>query len=399
MKKFSFNLTRHCLIPGIIMMVLGTIGSIVYQLLVGETRTMIESNSFTDNLINEMPLLMLIMLLIFAPIVEEFCFRSWTMKSKFWKYFSLIGITAYSYTISYSIILTCVVFVVLLLLFCIIKGDKHKDLILFIRILVTSILFSLAHYQNESGWLSAITFFDRLGFALLACYIALRFRFIYAILLHFANNLLVFALSYFFVTDCTFEIKDETHTAQLTKTSIFEGYYNYSEDGYCVNKIVNIGCLPSVAYDLVEDQYQKDIMYFPIYVNYNHYQYCATATDSTPQLNYWQLFDELVQQTGLKLDTIKPEKIYHIEITDTTKLLGKGTREDNMGGFVQKLRGTYGKMFVIDDGIDSIKVTTDRSFYTMMNMEKLVPHLKERYGFKVEERDNQNCKIIYISEP
>ena len=399
MKEFSFNLNRHCLVPGIVLLVLGIIGSSIYPYIVGETRTLIESSSFMNVLIDEMPLLMLIMTLLFAPILEEFSYRSWTMKSPFWKYFSLIAITAFTYFSLYSIIVTCVAFVVLLFLFCIFKGDKHKDLIQFLRILVTSILFSIAHYQNESGWFSVIAFFDRLGMALIACYLALRFRIIYAIIFHFANNLLVFILAYFFVTDYSFEIKDETHSAELTETSMFDGNYNYYENGYCVNKIINTGCLPSVAYDLVEDQYQKDIMYFPLVTNYNHYRYCATGTDSTPQLNYWQLFNELVQQTGLRLDTITPEKIYHIDITDTTKLREKGTREDNMGGFVQRLRGSYGKMFVIDDGIDSIKVITDRKFYYMIDMDNLVPHLEERYGFKVEERDNQDCKIIYISEP
>lgn len=394
MKEFSFNLNRHCLVPGIVLLVLGITGTSIYPLLVGETQTLIETSGITDMLIDELPLFMLIMTLLFAPIVEEFSYRSWAMKSKFWKYFSLIAISAYTYLTTYSIIITCVAFVVLLFLFCIFKGDKHKDLILFLRILVTSILFSLAHYQNESGWFSVIAFFDRLGFALIACYLTLRFRFIYAILFHFANNMLAFALSYFFATDYTFEINDETHTAKLTEISMFDDQMDHWDEG----DIVYTGCLPVVAYELTS-AYEKDIMYYPLVSRYNHYCYCATAIDSTKPINGWQLFDELVQQTGLRLDTVIPEKIYHIEITDTSRLIGSGKYENKMRYFVRSLRRTYGKMFVIDEEDENIMISTATETKWQIDMDNLIPHLYEKYGLKCEERDNKDYKIVYISEP
>lgn len=394
MKEFSFNLNRHCLVPGLVLLVLGITGTSIYPLLVGETQTLIETSGITDMLIDELPLFMLIMTLLFAPIVEEFSYRSWAMKSKFWKYFSLIAISAYTYLTTYSIIITCVAFVVLLLLLCIFNGDKHKDLILFLRILVTSILFSLAHYQNESGWFSVIAFFDRLGFALIACYLTLRFRFIYAILFHFANNMLAFALSYFFATDYTFEINDETHTAKLTEISMFDDQMDHWDEG----DIVYTGCLPVVAYELTS-AYEKDIMYYPLVSRYNHYCYCATAIDSTKPINGWQLFDELVQQTGLRLDTVIPEKIYHIEITDTSRLIGSGKYENKMRYFVRSLRRTYGKMFVIDEEDENIMISTATETKWQIDMDNLIPHLYEKYGLKCEERDNKDYKIVYISEP
>ena len=394
MKEFSFNLNRHCLVPGIVLLVLGITGTSIYPLLVGETQTLIETSGITDMLIDELPLFMLIMTLLFAPIVEEFSYRSWAMKSKFWKYFSLIAISAYTYLTTYSIIITCVAFVVLLFLFCIFKGDKHKDLILFLRILVTSILFSLAHYQNESGCFSVIAFFDRLGFALIACYLTLRFRFIYAILFHFANNMLAFALSYFFATDYTFEINDETHTAKLTEISMFDDQMDHWDEG----DIVYTGCLPVVAYELTS-AYEKDIMYYPLVSRYNHYCYCATAIDSTKPINGWQLFDELLQQTGLRLDTVIPEKIYHIEITDTSRLIGSGKYENKMRYFVRSLRRTYGKMFVIDEEDENIMISTATETKWQIDMDNLIPHLYEKYGLKCEERDNKDYKIVYISEP
>ncbi len=396
MKEFSLNLNRHCLVPGLVLLVLGIIGTSIYPLLVGETQTLIDSSSFMNLLIDEMPLAMLIMTLLFAPIVEEFSYRSWTMKSLIWKYFSLIAITAYTYLALSSIIVTCVAFVILLFLFCIFNGDKQKDLIQFLRILVTSILFSLAHYQNESGWFSVIAFLDRLGLALIACYLALRFRFIYAILFHFANNLLAFALSYFFVTDYTFEINDETHTAKLTEISMFDKEMDHWDDG----DIVYTGCLPVVAYDLNWGyEYQNDQMFYPLVSRYNHYCYCATAKDSTKPVHGRQLFDEFLQRTNLRLDTVIPEKIYYLEITDTSRLVEIGKYENDMGNFVRNLRYAYGKMFVIDDGAEDIKITNTKTSYWLIDMENLVPHLEEQYGIKVEERDNKDCKIIYISEP
>ena len=396
MKSFSLNLNRHCLIPGIVLLVIGILGTYIYPLFAGETQTLIESSSFMNLLIDELPLAMLIMTLLFAPIVEEISYRSWTMKSKFWKYFSLVAITAFTYFSINSIILTCVAFVVLLFLFCIFDGDKHKDLIQFLRILVTSILFSLAHYQNESGWFAVLAFIDRLGLALIICYVALRFRFIYGIVLHFANNLLVFVLSYFFVTDYTFEINDETHTAKLTEISMFDEQMDHWDEG----DIVYTGCLPVVAYDLnCGYEYQNDQMFYPLVSRYNHYCYCATAKDSTKPVHHRQLFDEFLQRTNLRLDTVIPEKIYYLEITDTSRLVEIGKYENDMGNFVRNLRYAYGKMFVIDDGAENIKITNDRISYWQMDVENLVPHLKEQYGIKVEERDNQDCKIIYISEP
>ena len=394
MKTFSFNLNRHCLVPGIVLLISGIIGTSIYPLLVGETQTLIDSSSFMNLLIDEMPLAMLIMTLLFAPFVEEFSYRSWTMKSLFWKYFSLIAITAYTYLALNSIIVTCVAFVALLLLLCIFNGDKHKDLIQFLRILVTSILFSLAHYQNESGWFSVIAFFDRLGLALIACYLALRFRFIYAILFHFANNLLAFALSYFFVTDYTFEINDETHTAKLTEISMFDEQMDHWDDG----DIVYTGCLPVVAYELTS-AYEKEIMYYPLVSRYNHYCYCATAIDSTKPINGWQLFDELVQQTGLILDTVTPEKIYHLEITDTSRFVVSGKYENKMRYFVRLLRRIYRKMFVIDEEYENIMISTATETKWQIDMDNLIPHLYEKYGLKCEERDNKDCKIVYISEP
>lgn len=393
MTPFSLSLRRHCLIPGLILLVLGIIGTSIYPLFVGETQTLIDSSSFMNLLIDEIPLFMLIMTLLFAPIVEEFSYRSWTMKSLFWKYFSLIAITAYTYLALNSIIVTCVAFVALLLLFCIFKGEKHKDLILFLRILVTSILFSLAHYQNESGWFSVIAFFDRLGLALIACYLALRFRFIYAIIFHFANNLLAFALSYFFVTDYTFEINDETHTAKLMEISMFDRQMDHWDDG----DFVYTGCLPVVAYHLTS-AYEKDIMFYPLVSRYNHYCYSATANDSAVPI-HCNLFDEFVQQTRLRLDTVIPEKIYHIEITDTSRLVVSGEYENKMRYFVSALRRTYGKMFVIDKEIENVNISTIHKSYWQIDIENLIPHLYEQYGLKVEERGNKDCKIIYISEP
>lgn len=393
MKSFSFNLTRHCLIPGIVLAFLGLVGINIYPYIVGNTRTSIESSGFMNALIDELPLVILIMTLLFAPVVEEFSYRSWTMKSKFWKYFSVVAITTYTYATSKSVILTCFTFVILLFILCIFKGEKRKDLIQFLRILVTSILFSLAHYQNESGWFSVLAFFDRLGMALIACYLALRFRFIYAILFHFANNLLVFVLSYFLVADYTFEITDETHTAKLTEISMFDKSQHLDE-----GDIVRSGCLPTIAYKLT-GSYQKDIMYQPLVFNYRHYCYCSTDKDSSIHFNSRQCFDELVKQTDLRLDTVIPEKIYYLEITDTSRLGEKGIYENTMGNFVKNLRYAYGKMFVLDDGAEEIGITNNINSYWQMDMEILIPHLYEQYGIKVEERDNKDCKIIYISEP
>ena len=70
-----------------------------------------------------------------------------------------------------------------------------------------------------------------------------------------------------------------------------------------------------------------------------------------------------------------------------------------MGSFVTTLRKTYGKMFVIDDGNENVNIFTVHKSYWQMDMENLIPHLYEQYGIKVEERNNQDCKIIYISEP
>ena len=53
MKSFSFNLTRHCLVPGIVLLVLGIIGTYIYPLFAGETQTLIESSSFMNLLIDE----------------------------------------------------------------------------------------------------------------------------------------------------------------------------------------------------------------------------------------------------------------------------------------------------------------------------------------------------------
>jgi hypothetical protein len=241
-----------------------------------------------------------------------------------------------------------------------------------------------------------MTFIYRFGLALIICYIALRFRFIYAIVLHFANNLLAFALSYFFVTDYTFEINDDTHTARLTEISMFDEQMDHWDEG----DIVYTGCLPVVAYDLNWGyEYQNDQMFYPLVSRYNHYCYCATAKDSTKPVHGRQLFDEFLQRTNLRLDTVIPEKIYYLEITDTSRLVEIGKYENDMGNFVRNLRYAYGKMFVIDDGAEDIKITNTKTSYWLIDMENLVPHLEEQYGIKVEERANQDCKIIYISEP
>ena len=55
--------------------------------------------------------------------------------------------------------------------------------------------------------------------------------------------------------------------------------------------------------------------------------------------------------------------------------------------------------FVLDDGAEEIGINNNINSYWQMDMEILIPHLYEQYGIKVEERDNKDCKIIYISEP
>ena len=133
-----------------------------------------------------MPLVLAYVVFV-GPIFEELAFRSWTIGRKWAKILGLILITIYLYFVLRNYILIVGCEIILSLLFFNKKIPDHFRLIGLM--IIINFLFGFIHVGNVGEWGMKVSYtIYAMGIGLLLSYVALRFKFIYAIILHILWN-------------------------------------------------------------------------------------------------------------------------------------------------------------------------------------------------------------------
>lgn len=141
-----------------------------------------------DEFFRILPLpLVLAYVVVVGPIFEELAFRSWTIGKKWAKILGLILISIYLYFVlrNYILIVGCEIILSLLFFY-----KKIPDRFRLIGLMVViNFLFGFIHVGNVGEWGMKVSYtIYAMGIGLLLSYVALRFKFIYAVILHILWN-------------------------------------------------------------------------------------------------------------------------------------------------------------------------------------------------------------------
>lgn len=171
---------------------------------------------FIEKLSKLSPLLILLLPVVVLPLIEEFTFRLWTLKSKASYVISVLSITAYVFLSTGNLVYTLITPMVLIVVFFF-----NKNILL--TTFVTSLIFSFLHIPNMEPSTSnvAIALITLSGLSFLLIYIGLRFNLFYCILTHACYNLLVtlLHLSPSFTEDV--KLENSSYSGNIEAVSVF----------------------------------------------------------------------------------------------------------------------------------------------------------------------------------
>lgn len=137
--------------------------------------------------------LSLLVIGLLLPCLEEVAFRFWGIRRWRWAgYISAVamGVVTYFYWGLWGALATAAAVASITLT---VKAERTRLLVL---LLLTSLLFALLHFDNYGNLelRNLFAIFNKLGFALVASWLVLNRGFLWALLLHVANNGLVVLL-------------------------------------------------------------------------------------------------------------------------------------------------------------------------------------------------------------
>lgn len=137
--------------------------------------------------------LALLVIGLLLPCLEEVAFRFWGIRRWRWAgYISAVamGVVTYFYWGLWGALATTAVAAAITLA---VKAERTRLLVL---LLLTSLLFAILHFDNYGNLelRNLFAIFNKLGFALVASWLVLNRGFLWALLLHVANNGLVVLL-------------------------------------------------------------------------------------------------------------------------------------------------------------------------------------------------------------
>lgn len=171
--------------------------------------------------------LRLVLMVLVAPIMEELLFDGGFLRSKYLKLFSYIGLSLFICVIGIQWPST-----ILYLLFCVLsyydyKTASEKDRLLLMRVVVNALLFSVVHLDfNNLGDMWLISLMSRFAGHLIALWLVINYKLIYAMGYHFVWN---GALAFVLFSGVSFE-KDPNILNEVIDTELF--CIEYSETAF-----------------------------------------------------------------------------------------------------------------------------------------------------------------------
>ncbi|MFA6201069.1 MAG: CPBP family intramembrane glutamic endopeptidase [Bacteroidales bacterium] len=356
--------------------------------------TLGEEVSVQDNAILELAAnlngwLFLITVVVIAPILEEFSFRSWTINKKWTKYLSLVLSSFFIVLISpYAFIVYFLVFLLVLLLL----KNKPKTHITAL-VIISSLGFVMAHSGNLELRTYLVSVPTYLAIALILCFMALRFKFRYAIFTHSLYNFILMLIGGFIIPfGSTVNLNEGNYTGTLTPVS---GLYSQTKcdsyGGYSAN--IHRSMLPEIIALLNFDS-ELEIKTFPN--GYRFYNLNVKNKDTISLINLKAISKELVKKCNIRIDTISELKeVYFLSVKNVEKIrlddidsidLNNIIYPNTLRSVVSSLAKEHKIIIRVPEQYKGIMIRDNRKFYTdnlsnKTTIEQFFKNVEREYGF------------------
>ncbi|HQB22384.1 MAG TPA: CPBP family intramembrane metalloprotease, partial [Bacteroidales bacterium] len=394
--KFKLKLKHYTLYLGLITYIIGIALNIFYSLYSNQPGPQQSQSPLFELLSLFPPIIILALTLVSASIFEELAFRGWTIKHKFSKYISIIGILFYCFLATNSFII-CVIVLALLIFVFFYKNDELSQ---FLKVIVTSLIFAFIHFDNFSDNMRYISILQLFGLSLIISYFALRFGFVYGILIHFANNLLATIIIFTTSVNYSTSIVKENYVANIEKIEFLENSSSILKGSF-QDSIVHVGNITQIAVELAP--FNNEVIYKAKLSSLDSYHYVAKCKNKgTCTLDRQELLKDFLNHTNLKTDTILVDA-FILKITDIDKL--QKHRADGQTTFikylVEILRNDFDIPIIINEDIADISFIMPDNFYRIfhkLSTEDKIKKLETDYGILLEKTIDKTVSVIYFFE-
>lgn len=395
--KFKLKLKHYTLYLGLIAYIIGIALNIFYSLYSNQPGPQQSQSPLFEILSLFPPIIILALTLVSASIFEELAFRGWTIKHKFSKYISIIGILFYCFLATNSFII-CVIVLALLIFVFFYKNDELSQ---FLKVIVTSLIFAFIHFDNFSDNMRYISILQLFGVSLIISYFALRFGFVYGILIHFANNLLATIIIFTTSANYSTSIVKENYMANIEKIEFLENSSSIQEGSF-QDSIVHVGNITQIAVELAP--FNNEVIYKAKLSSLNSYHYVAKCKNKeTCTLDRQELLKDFLNHTNLKTDTILVDA-FVLKIIDIDKL--QEHRADGHTTLIKYLvEGLRSEPFnipiFIDEDIVDISFIMPDNFYRVflkLSTKDKIKKLETDYGILLEKTNDKTVSVVYFFE-
>ncbi len=340
---------------------------------------------------------------IFGPVLEEFSFRFWGIGKRYAMIVSTVLMALLCWGEMSSALFGIAVLVSLLAVIFLVH-DRNRQTLIFL--IVSSILFALMHISGFSEWslFAVIGLLEILGTALLCSYLTINHSFLFAILLHCANNLLA-------SWPPSGKLSLETDDYAITATPITETeYWNITgtNEHYGDNTMV-AGTLVECAHKLMAQQYKAEgidldtASFMPRQKEQSIQLYLIGihCKDTGKVPDYKAILHALEEEEWITLDTTF-EAVYIIDLADSA-LLDSNSRSHHyvpytMQGIVTELRKVYHIPAVLAEGVDEkLTLYIHEDTWLVDFTEEYLEKLRED-GLSITPSTTQKMKVITVSD-
>ncbi len=384
------------LVIGLALYVLGIILNLIFNL-----DASVEDNPILGEVADMNGWLFIIATVIIAPIMEEFSFRSFSIKKRWTKYLCLIlstGFISISFNI-YAGIFFALSFTAIMFL---LKEKPKSQTYSFV--ILTSLGFALCHYGNLDLLNYLIAFPMYFGLALVLCYIALRFKFRYAILTHALYNFSLMLLGGFIIPfGAEITLNEGNYTGKLTPVSGLNASNRTTTIGGDTTKFYR-DLLPSIATNIIDKNTDYQFKTYP--KGYNFYNLKVVCKDSNG-VDLKSLFKELVKKGKLRVDTISGIKtVYFLKVKDIEKIkCNKIVKSNNHNIYPNELQAviySFAKaqniIIRVPEELKHTMIQDDNNFFlNKPELNQALKNLEKEYGFILTPKQAE-VKTIRIFE-
>lgn len=397
-KNTNKKLLRVILLIGILLYIIGSLIGVITNSLKDSFDQMYDTaNMPIYQVMMQLPyVIVILMTVIVAPIMEEIIFRIWTKGKPKYDILSFVAIAAFCYYISaFSL---WVYIPMMLLLFCVFFFLKNRDsLRLILLVTVTSMLFGLSHINNDNGfWPQCSYILVTSGMGFVFAWIGLRFRFIYCILAHGLNNLLVTIIIFGLPMNTTTTFASGANTIEI-KNDIFS---TYGRGESISNDSIKLGgTLSEMASNLAKSIYgtSSDTIYLA-YAGEDLKKYQLTVHAKNGPIDKKQLLHDFIAHSKIDVDTVI-EKAYVLKIKDTSLLRPNGRQNTGfqIRSLVSDCQKTHKIPLLYDQRYVAENIEPQKDYYSnffFATKEEACSYLDKTYGIEIKESDSLKAICI-----